>query len=113
MISDGDDNQSHVTRLAAEETAQEQGVSVFSLITSTGESRGEHFMREISEKTGGWASSPMKATDGVAPVLRAIENQWALSLVPSQSLDQKLHSLEVKSSQKDVHVFAPAHVSIQ
>jgi VWFA-related protein len=115
LISDGEDNSSHVTHTAAEETAEKEGVAVFSLITqsSLAGPHGEHFMKELSQDTGGRAISVMNPTDGVAPLLTAIEEQWALSFVPSQSLDQKLHSLGIKTSQKHIHISAPAHIYVQ
>jgi Ca-activated chloride channel homolog len=115
LISDGGDNQSHVTHAAAEETAEREGVAVFSLITesSLAGPQGEHFMKEVSQDTGGRAISVKNPTDGVAPLLTAIEDQWVLSFVPAQSLDQKLHSLGIKTSQKDIHISAPAHIFVQ
>jgi VWFA-related protein len=116
LISDGEDNQSHVNRTAAEETAEKEGVAVFSLITQSSlvGPRGEQFMKEVSQDTGGWAiADGRKPTDGVAPLLRAIEDQWVLSFVPAQSLDPKLHSLGIKTSQKDIHISAPAHIFLQ
>jgi VWFA-related protein len=115
LISDGEDNQSHVTHTTAEETAEKEGVAVFSLITesSLAGPHGEHFMKEVSQITGGRAISVKKPTDGVASLLAAIENQWTLTFVPAQSPDQKLHSLVIKSSQKDIRISAPAHVLLQ
>jgi VWFA-related protein len=115
LISDGEDNSSHVTHTVAEETAEKEGVSVFSLITesSLAGSRGQHFMKEVSEDTGGRAISVRNPTEGVGLLLSAIENQWALGFVPAQSLDQKLHSLGIKTSQKDIRISAPAHISVQ
>jgi Ca-activated chloride channel homolog len=115
LISDGEDNLSHVTHTAAEETAEQEGVAVFSLITesSLAGPQGEHFMKEVSQDTGGRAISVKNPTDGVAPLLTAIEEQWALSFVPAQSLDQKLHSLGIKTSQKDIRISAPTHIFVQ
>lgn len=116
LISDGEDNQSHITRTAAEEIAEKEGVAIFSLITESSHSgpRGEHFMQEISQDTGGRAiADGRKPTDGVAPLLTAIEDQWVLSFVPAQPLNQKLHSLGIKTSQKDVRISAPAHIFVQ
>jgi hypothetical protein len=112
LISDREDNQSHVTHTAAEETAEKEGVAVFSLITesSLAGPQGAHFMKEVSQDTGGWAISVKSPADCVAPLLAAIKDQWALSFVPAQSLGQKLHSLGIKTSQKDIRIFAPAHI---
>jgi Ca-activated chloride channel homolog len=115
LISDGDDNQSHVTRHRAEEAAAKEGVAVFSLATEStiADTRGEYFLKEISRDTGGQAISAKNLTDGVGLLLRAIENQWALNFVPAQPLGQKSHSLDIKTSEKDVHLSAPAHIFVQ
>jgi VWFA-related protein len=115
LISDGEDNQSHVTHTTAEETAEKEGVAVFSLITesSLAGPPGEHFMKEVSQDTGGRAISVKNPTDGVAPLLTEIEDQWALSFVPAQFLDQKLHALGIKTSQKDIRISAPAHIFVR
>lgn len=115
LISDGEDNLSHVTHTHAEETAEKEGVAVFSLATrsSLAGPRGEHFLKEVSHETGGQAINVKNLTDGVAPLLTAIEDQWALSFVPAQSLDQKLHSLDIKTSQKDIRISAPAQIFVQ
>lgn len=115
LISDGEDNLSHVTHTAAEEIAEKEGVAVFSLITqsSLAGPHGEHFMKEISQDTGGRAVSVKNPTEGVAPLLAAVEEQWALSFVPAQSVDQKLHSLSIKTSQKDIRISAPARIFVQ
>ncbi|MGA2459708.1 MAG: hypothetical protein ABSF85_19255 [Terriglobales bacterium] len=36
----------------------------------------------------------------------------ALSFVPAQPLDPKLHSLDIKTSQKDIRISAPAHIFV-
>ncbi len=115
LISDGEDNSSHVTHTAAEETAEKEGVAVFSLITqsSLAGPHGEHFMKEVSQDTGGRAISVNNPTDGVAPLLTAIEDQWVISFVPPQSLDLKSHSLGIKTSQKHIHISAAAHIYVQ
>lgn len=112
LISDGEDNQSHVTHTNAEAEAEKEGVAIFSLVTrsSLAGPEGEHFLQKVSRDTGGQAVSVKNLTDGVALLLKAIEDQWALSIVPAQSLDQKLHSLDIKWSQRDVRISAPAHI---
>jgi hypothetical protein len=70
-------------------------------------------MKEVSQNTGGQAVNVLNPTDGVAPLLAAIDNQWILSFVPGQSLDQKPHSLGVKTLRKDIHISAPAHIFLQ
>lgn len=115
LITDGDDNQSHVTHTNLEAAVEKEGVAVFSLATwsSLKGTRGEHFLKEISHDTGGQAIMIKNLADGVAPLLAAIENEWALSFVPPESLGQGLHALDIKSSEKDIRISAPVHVSVQ
>lgn len=88
---------------------------MFSLITESSlvGPRGEHFMKEVSQDTAGRAISVKNPTDRVVPLLKDIENQWALSFVPAQSLDQRFHSLGIKTSQKDIQISAPAHIFVE
>ncbi len=113
LISDGEDNSSHVTKATAEEAADREGVAIFTLVTRSSLSgpEGEHALQEMSRRTGGLAVVGRNLADGIAPLLASIENQWALTLVPAKPLDQKSHSLNVRTSQRDVSISAPAYVS--
>jgi hypothetical protein len=101
LISDGEDNASHVPHTDAELAAEVEGVTVFSLVTRpslvesrgplSAEGRGAQFLKELSRNTGG----------------------WTLSIVPSQSNDRKLHSLRIKSSQKGADLATPAYVFLR
>ena len=107
LISDGGDNQSHVTHTKAEEAAQEEGIAVFSLAPQP-EPRGERFLKEVSESTGGrYINNNLKQ---LIPVLSAIDAQWLVSFTPSQSGGGKLHSVRIKSTQKHVEISAPANI---
>jgi len=114
LISDGEDNQSHVTRERAEEAALEEGVSVFSLMTSGLRDlpRGEKFMREVSQRTGG-VSTDKDLKKAVAASLAAVDAQWMITFASTRSADNQLHSIEVNSMQKDVHISAPAAVHLE
>lgn len=115
LISDGDDNSSTLTRADVEAAAEKEGAAVFSLATwsSLAGTRGEKFLKEIGYDTGGQAIIVKNLADGVALLLAAVENQWALSFVPAQGLDQRMHSLDIKATQKDIHISAPAHIFVQ
>ena len=108
LISDGADNQSHVPYTKAEEVAQEEGVPVFSLAPQA-EPRGERFLKEVSESTGGrYINNNLQQV--VPIVLSAIDAQWLVSFTPSQPGGGKLHSVRVKSTQKHVEISAPANI---
>lgn len=114
LISDGEDNQSHITSSAAQAACEKEGVAVFALVVHSplGGPRGEQFLRELSQNTGGVAVNVKNLTDGVAVLLRAIEDQWALTLVPARSLDHTMHMLSVKSMQEDVRFSVPSQIFI-
>jgi Mg-chelatase subunit ChlD len=114
LISDGEDNQSHVTHVKAEQTALEEGVSVFSVVTKgpMGGPQGEKFLKEISQMTGGLSTD--KDLKHAIPVsLSAIQAQWAVTVVPTQSADRKLHSMQTKCAQKDVRISAPTGLFLE
>jgi Mg-chelatase subunit ChlD len=114
LISDGEDNQSHVTHLEAEQTAIEEGVSVFSIVTKSALSgpHGDNFLKQISQRTGGFATD--KGLEQAVPLsLAAINAQWLVTLVPAQPADRKLHSLQIKSTQKDAQIIAPSQLFLQ
>jgi len=114
LISDGEDNSSHVTHMKAEQAALEEGVSVFSVVTKgpMGGPQGEKFLREISQKTGGLATD--KDLQQAVPVsLAAIEAQWAVTVAPTQSADRKIHSMQIKYAPKDVRISAPSGLLLE
>jgi len=113
VLSDGDDNSSHVTPGKAEEAAETAGVAIFSLSAGTTGFAGEEFLKRASLDTGGQAFISKNLVQGTAALVDAINGQWALSLLPSQAPDQKLHSLTVKISKKDAHLSAPAKIPLQ
>jgi Ca-activated chloride channel homolog len=115
LISDGEDNSSHIPHEKAETTAEKEGVPVFSLAThsSLAGPRGEHFLKEVSHNTGGREIKTENLAESLPLLLTAIDEQWALSFAPPQSADKKLHSLNIKILQKDVEISAPAHIFLQ
>jgi hypothetical protein len=75
--------------------------------------QGVHFQQEASRATGGQAFQGRKIEESVPLLLNAIRGQWALGLVPPQALDQKMHSLAIKSPEKNVQISAPAKILLQ
>jgi Ca-activated chloride channel homolog len=110
LLSDGDDNYSHLTFAKAEEAAEREGVAIFSLAESSSPSKGEASLKQASKDTGGREIVVNKLSEGIAPLLTAIQGQLVLSIAPSQAADQKLHSLAVKTTEKDISVSVPAHI---
>jgi Mg-chelatase subunit ChlD len=110
LITDGEDNSSHINHVKAEEFALENGVAIYSLATDNSDSRGNQFLRDASNITGGQVVKTTNIEEGVTPLLTAIHGQWSMSLVPFQARDQKWHSLTVKTSKQDVLLSAPAMI---
>jgi hypothetical protein len=110
LISDGDDNASHITLTKAEDAAEEEGVAVFSLAEYSSEVTGAQILRQASHATGGTAVISDKLNLGVAPVINAVNGQLVLDFVPAQPADQKSHSVTIKEVQKNVTIYTPARV---
>src|SRR2546428_3531869 len=88
LLSDGDDNQSHVTREESIEMAQRAEVVVYTISTNiTGSrQRGDKVLERMAEATGGRAFFPFQIND-VANAFVAIQDQqrsqYALSYKPA------------------------------
>jgi hypothetical protein len=99
--------------------AEDEGVAIFSLqpgvgsVTSVEVHRAAHFLQEASHDTGGQPIRIDKLSDGVNTLLHAIHEQWVLDILPHQARDQKLHSLTIKSSEKDLQLSAPVQILLQ
>ena len=87
ILSDGDDNQSHVTREEAIEMAQRAEVIVYTISTNiTGShNEGDKILKYISETTGGRAFFPFQITEvanAFAEIQDELRSQYALSYHP-------------------------------
>lgn len=119
LISDGGENASKIDLGDALEIAAREGVAIFSLQTGTSgmpsaEARlAKRSLELASLDTGGQACRPKSVEEGVPLLLDAIHKQWVLGVVPSQVSDQKLHSLSIRSSEKNVQISAPAQIFLE
>lgn len=113
LLSDGDDNQSHVPPNQAYERAEKEGIAIFSLDShaSGGTNRGETFLKDAAGRTGGEEIIDKSLPDGTRRLLSAINQQWALTFAPTQGPNEKLRSFSLKSFQPGILFSAPAHVS--
>jgi len=50
---------------------------------------------------------------GVSVSVVAIEAQWMITWLQTQSADKNLHSMQLKCGQKDVHIYAPSDVLLE
>jgi len=88
LLSDGDDNQSHVTREESIEMAQRAGVIVYTISTNLTGSRqlGDKVLERIADATGGRAFFPFQLTDvasAFAEIQEELRSQYALSYKPA------------------------------
>jgi len=101
VLSDGDDNQSHVTREEAIEMAQRAEVIIYTISTNiTGShNEGDKILKYISETTGGRAFFPFQITEvanAFAEIQDELRSQYALSYHPAgMSSDGRYHTIQI------------------
>ena len=102
LLSDGDDNMSHVTREEAIEMAQRAGVIVYSISTNiTGGARrgGDKVLERIADATGGRAFFPFQLNDvanAFVEIQDELRSQYALSYNPANlRSDGRYHTIEI------------------
>jgi VWFA-related protein len=88
LLSDGEDNQSHVSREEAIEMAQRAEVIVYTISTNITGSRakGDKILERIAEATGGRAFFPFQirdVADAFAEIQDELRSQYALSYKPA------------------------------
>jgi VWFA-related protein len=114
LISDGEDNSSHIPHTKAEEAAQKQHVAIFPVLipsTFTGPvSRGPERMNDFSRATGGRLVKADKVPETVQSLLSALREQWLISLVSAEATYKKTLTLQVKSEAKDIKILAPSQI---
>ena len=89
LISDGDDNQSHVYRQEAIDMAQRAEVIIYTICTSLVErhTKGEDALKALAEATGGRAFFPVKLDDVVtafSDIQEELRSQYSISYRPDQ-----------------------------
>jgi Ca-activated chloride channel homolog len=111
LLSDGDDNQSHVTREEAIEMAQRAEVIVYTISTniSGGVQRGDKVLERIADATGGRAFKPFQLRDvanAFAEIQDELRSQYALSYKPADfRTDGRFHTIEILAqSHKNLRV---------
>ena len=80
--------------------------------TTPEERSGLRNITDVVNSTGGMSFETDALKDLVPPVLNAVQRQWVLDTVPSQPLSAGLHSLSIKSSENEIQLFVPGHISI-
>jgi VWFA-related protein len=120
IVSDGEDNQSEVTKAQAIEMAQRAEVIIYAI--STDDSglvmRGDRVLQQLAEATGGRAFFPFKMKDithSYAAIEDELRSQYIVSYKPADfDADGRYRTIEISSLKKDLQVrarkgyFAPA-----
>ncbi len=112
ILSDGEDNQSQISRAQAIEMAQRAEVIVYAI--STDDSglilRGDKNLEQLAEATGGRAFFPYKMKDvthSFAAIEDELRSQYVVSYRPADfDADGRYRSIEITSLKKDLQVRA-------
>src|SRR5579862_7608995 len=110
LLSDGDDNQSHVTREEAIEMAQRAEVIVYTISTnlSGAGSHGDKVLQRIADGTGGRAYIPFQLTEvanAFAAIQEELRSQYAISYKPPNfRADGRYRKIEILAQEKGLHV---------
>jgi VWFA-related protein len=125
IVSDGEDNQSEISKAQAIEMAQRAEVIIYAI--STDDSglvmRGDKVLQQLAEATGGRAFFPFKMKDithSFAAIEDELRSQYVVSYKPADfDADGRYRSIEISSLKKDLQVrarkgyFAPQESSSQ
>jgi len=112
LLSDGEDNQSRVSREEAVEMAQRAEVIVYAISTNTSgvKLRGDKVLEYFAEQTGGKAFFPFKIEDvanAFTEISDELRSQYAISYKPADFVaDGKYRKIEILAENKKYHVRA-------
>ena len=112
VVSDGEDNQSEVSRAVAVEMAQRAEVIIYAI--STDDSglilRGDKALQQLADATGGRAFFPFKMKDiknSFAAIEDELRSQYVVSYKPADfDADGRYRSIEITALKKDLQVRA-------
>lgn len=120
LLSDGEDNQSRVTREEAIEMAERADVIVYTISTNVSgvKKQGDKVLERIADATGGRAFFPFQLRDvsnDFAEIQNELRSQYALAYIPEDfRTDGRFRSIQILADQKGFHVrsrrgyYAPA-----
>jgi VWFA-related protein len=112
LVSDGDDNESHVTREEAIEMALRANVIVYTISTNFpsggGSERNDKIRQRIADATGGRAFQPFQleqVADAFAQIQDDLRSQYALSYRPQNfAHDGRYRTIEISALRKGLKV---------
>ena len=112
LLSDGEDNQSRVSREEAVEMAQRAEVIIYAISTNTSgiKLRGDKVLEYFAEQTGGKAFFPFKIEDvanAFTEISDELRSQYAISYKPADFVaNGKYRKIEIVAENKKYHVRA-------
>ena len=109
LVSDGDDNASHVTREEAIEMALRANVIVYTISTNfPSGGTGDKVLQRIAEATGGRAFEPFQlqqVADAFAQIQDDLRSQYQLSYKPENfAHDGRFRTIEISALRKGLKV---------
>jgi VWFA-related protein len=112
LLSDGEDNQSRVSREEALEMAQKAEVIIYAISTNTSgiKLRGDKVLEYFAEQTGGRAFFPFKiqeVSDAFSQIQDELRSQYAISYKPADfQFNGKYHKIDILADNKKYRVRA-------
>ena len=110
LLSDGDDNLSHVTREEAIEMAQRAEVIVYTISTNISgmKGKGDKVLERIADATGGRAFFPFQirdVSDAFSSIQDELRSQYAMSYKPANFVaDGRYRTIEILAREKGLRV---------
>jgi VWFA-related protein len=108
LVSDGEDNQSRITRDQAIEMAQRAEVIVYAISTNVSgtKTRGDKVLERLAEATGGRALFPFKIQDvahDFSEIHEELRSQYAISYKPADFIaDGRYRSIQIATTHKQL-----------
>jgi VWFA-related protein len=112
LVSDGEDNQSRISREQAIEMAQRAEVIVYAISTNVSgtKTRGDKVLETIAEATGGSALFPFKIQEVAhefSEIREELRSQYAISYKPADfSPDGRYRSIQILTTHKQLRARA-------
>jgi Ca-activated chloride channel family protein len=112
LLSDGEDNQSRVSREEAVEMAQRAEVIIYSISTNTSglKLRGDKILEHFADETGGKAFFPFKiqdVSDAFMQIQDELRSQYDISYKPADfTADGKYRKIDIMADNKKYKVRA-------
>jgi VWFA-related protein len=110
LLSDGDDNLSHVTREEAIEMAQRADTIVYTISTNISgmKAKGDRVLERIADATGGKAFFPFQirdVSDAFVSIQDELRSQYAMAYRPADfAADGRYRTIEILAQEKGLKV---------